>query len=596
MFEFVEKNRKFVLILLGLVILALAIGGVVQEYTAFKEPYLAKVGNVNITERDLAEKIGQEKLSNQQRMEALNQLITRQLVLNKVKELHLHVSKAILDEYISSIPAFMKEGKFSPERYQAFLSAQGKTALQYKKDLSDEIGLEKFWQPLVSSSMVSQTMVKKLSGLLLEKREVNVIRFSPASLMDKVNIDLAETKKYYEQHKNNFQLPAQARVEYVVLAQEGLLPHIQVSDKEISEYQIKFQKEGEEERRARHILFSLPKDADSKTKTKVKSEAAQILTDLKTNPNKFATLARQYSQDPGSAKEGGDLGFFKKGVMVPPFDEAVFSLKPGEISGLVETNFGIHIIQLEAIRKPKSLSNEEAMLAIKKEKAKQLFFDEQTKLNDALAMAKDLKTVAQKFRLGVQQSNWLSHNTATDPILDHDNVRNAIFSDEVLNGGYNTELLELRPGLLIAARVLEKKAARQQTLEEVQSMVVAELKKDKALKLSVEIGKKALSNLEKGHSLPLNWSSPQVIERSMPNDHADAVRQIFKFPSQTLPAYVGIELPDGYAIYRVNKVIPGGSGASQQLIEKRLSQLYGEKNVSNYLQTLEKQTDIRVAK
>ena len=596
MFEFVEKNKKFVQILLGLIILTFVIGVGLQGYNAFREPYLAKVGNVTITERDLAKETSGEKLGNEQRSEMLSLLIQRQLILNKVNELHLHVSKEILDRIIGSIPAFMKEGKFSSERYQTFLSAQGKTAPQYKKELSDEIAIAQFWQPLISSSIVSQTMVKKLSGLLLEKRELNVVHFSPDALLDKVNIDTGEAKQYYEQHKNDFQLPAQARVEYIVLAQEGLVPHIQVSEEEIKAYQIKLQKDGEEERRARHILFSFPKDADSKTKAQIKNEATQILVHLKTNPEKFPTLARQYSQDPGSAKEGGDLGFFKRGVMVPSFDEAVFSLKAREISDLVETNYGFHIIQLEAIRKPKSLSTEEMIPIIKKEKAKQLFLEEQSKLNDALAMAKDLKTVAQKFRLGVQQSSWISYNTAIDPILNHDNIRNAIFSDEVLNGGYNTELIEARPGLLIAARVIEKRAARKQPFEEVQSIVVTELKKDKALKLAREIGRKALARLESGHAFHLNWSGPQLIERSMPNDHAETVRQVFKFSPKELPAYVGVDLPGGYAIYRVNKVVPLAADASQRLLEKRLTQLYGQRNANNYLRSLEKQTDIEINK
>lgn len=592
MFDFVEKNKKFVQILLGLVILALAIGVGLQGYNAFSEPYLIKVGNTKITERDIVEAAGNRNLTVEERMKLLDQLVQRQLVLNKADDLHLEVSEQVLDDVISNIPAFMENGKFSPVRYEAFLSAQQKTALQYRQELTKEIRISQFLQPLVDSSFVSQTILAKLNTLLGEKREVNVVRFSPQALRAKVQVDKAEAKKYYDAHKKEFQLPREVRVEYIVLAQAGLAQTISVSEKEIENYQKKRQQNEQEERRARHILFSLPKDADAKAKAKLKSEALQVLNQLKANPKKFAALAKQYSQDPGSANKGGDLGFFKQGVMVPAFDQVVFSLKPGEISHLVETPFGIHIIQLEEIHKSQPIPKEQAILAVKREKANQLFMEEQTKLNEALSMAKNLSAVASTFHLGVQKSDWLSQNTAKDSVLNHENVRSAIFSDEVFNRGYNTELIEIQPGVLLAARVIEKKAERQQTFEETQALIVAQLKEDKALKLSIETGKKALFALESGHALPLAWSSNQVIDRALPDD----MRKMFRFTQSELPAYVGVELSDGYAIYRVNKILPAPKDITKQkATEMHLMQFYGQRTAINYLQALQKQTSVDVA-
>jgi peptidyl-prolyl cis-trans isomerase D len=597
MFDFVEKNKGLVKILLAVIALGLVIGVGLGGYSAFGEPYLAKVGNSRVTEHEFAEATGGQDVPQEQRAQVLSQLIQRQLLLNEANDLYFGVSDKVLNDIISTIPSFMENGKFSKQRYHTVLASQQKTEQQYKKALAREIQIQQLLQPLVESRLVSKTLLQKLATLLLERREINLAKFIPQAVMSQVSVSGEEVKKYYDQNKGVFQLPQQVRVEYIVLAQEALAQNIQVSEEEVDQFQADNKGSAQEERQARHILFALPKKANANTKAEVKAKAEAILQEVKADPTKFTDLARLHSQDTGSAQQGGELGFFKQGVMVPAFDQAVFTMKKGEISDLVETAFGFHIIQVEDIRQPnKENVREEALAAVKKQKAGQAFLAEQNKLAEALPMAKDLQSVAEKFHLGVQKSDWLSRAAAKEAIMNHENIREAIFSDEVLNKQYNTDLLEVSPGVMLAARVIDKKPAIQQTLEQVREVISAQLKEDKAMKLAKEIGRKTLADLKAGQPVNLVWSDPQNIDRLTPSDHADTVRNIFKVPMHALPGYVGVDTAYGYAIYRVSKIVPPSKEekAEQKNIEMILLQFYGQSDASSYVQSLQKKTKIDV--
>ena len=598
MFEFVEKNKGLVKVLLGFIALGLVVGFGLGGYSAFNEPYLAKVGNSRVTEREFAEATGGQNVPPEQRAQVLNQLIQRQLLLNEANDLYFGVSDKVLYYMMSNIPSFMENGKFSKQRYQTVLASQQKTDQQYKQALAREIRIQQLLQPLVDSCLVSKTMLQKLATLLLERREISMAKFIPQAVMSQVTVGDEEVKKYYEQNKKEFQLPQQVRVEYIVLAQEALADNISVSEEELSQYQANNKDQVQEERQARHILFLLPKNADAKAQAQVKAKAQAILQEVKADPTKFPELARAHSQDPGSAQQGGELGFFKQKVMVPAFDQAVFTLKKGEISDLVETDFGFHIIQVEDIRQPsQEISRKNALTALKKQKAGQAFLAEQSKLAEALPTAKDLRSVAEKFHLGVQTSDWLSKAAAKEAIMNHENIREAIFSDDVLNKHYNTDLLEVQPGVMLAARVIDTKPATQQTLAQVRDVVLDQLKVDKALKLAKEIGKKTLADLQAGQSINLVWSEAQNIDRLTPSEHADTVRNIFKVSAHALPGYVGVDTPYGYAIYRVSNIVPLSKEekAEQKNIEMMLLQFYGHSNASSYLQSLQKKTTIEVS-
>lgn len=596
MFDFVEKYRTVVKVLLVLVALGLTIGFGLSGYGAFSEPYLAKVGNAKITERDFAQAVGGQNVPDNQRGEVLNQLIQRQLLLNEAGDLYLGASKEVLQYVISNIPSFMENGQFSQERYRSVLASQQKTPEQYEAELAREIRIQQLLRPVIESQFLSKTAQQRLSELLLEKREVSVARFIPQMTIAQTQVSAEEIKQYYEANSKAFELPAQVRVEYIVLAQEALTQGIQVSEEEIQQY-MHNQGGAQEERQARHILLAIPDNADARVKAEVKARAEAVLKQVKANPAKFAEIARSVSQDPGSAAQGGELGFFKQGVMVPAFDKAVFSMKKGEISDLVETQFGYHIIQVVDIRTPseEALKNE-AIAALKKQKAAQLFSKERVALAEALPMAKDLKSVGSKFHLAVQTSDWLSKNTAKDALFNQEALRQAIFADDVLNKQYNTDLIEVQPGLLVAARVIEKKPATQQTLDEVSALIAAKLREEKALKLAKEMGKKALADLKAGQNVKLAWSDSQMIDRLTPSDQATAVREIFKIPANALPGYVGAETPYGYAIYKVKNIIPVSPEDQENLknIGTELQQFYGRANASAYLRGLQKKYKIEV--
>lgn len=602
MFDFVEKNRFFVKFLLAAVIIGLVLGVGFTSYQVFSEPYLAKVGNVNITEQDVFEAAGGQNVTREERQQLLLRLIQKQLLLNAADELHIGASVKALQYALNNTPEFIEEGHFSAERYQAFLKKHQLTDQQYRKDLAQGLRIRALVVPIEESSFVSQTMLEQLTPNLLERRQVSVVRFAPEAYLKEASVSAADIKSYYEKHKKDFQLPERVRVAYFVLAEEGLAHTIEVTDKEIAEYEKSHRRDDLEERRARHILFQVPKNADIKNKAKIKDRALALLKQLQGNPKKFAELARLYSEDGGSAKAGGDLGFFKRGMMVPAFEEAVFMLKKGELSEIVETPFGFHIIQLEDIREPATqLLQNEAIAAIKEQKAKRQFLAEQAKVTEALSMAKDLESVAKAAKIGVKISDWLTKKNAIEPVLNHESMREAIFAADVVSGEYNTDLIEVQPGVLVAARVMEKQAGRQETLEEVGMIISAKLLTERAQRLAENHGKKVLADLHAGRPVKLTWTNETVMSRinpRLPPAYVDLTRQVFKVKKETLPAYVGAKLPGGgasesheYVILQVTKVLP----AEPQAITAEkvgIAQFYAQAELGRYLQYLQSKASI----
>lgn len=602
MFDFVEKNRFFVKFLLAAVIIGLVLGVGFTSYQVFSEPYLAKVGNVSITEQDVFEAAGGQNVTREERQQLLLRLIQKQLLLNAADELHIGASDKALQYALNNTPEFIEEGHFNAERYQSFLKKHQLTDQQYRKDLAQGLRIRALVVPIEESSFVSQTMLQQLIPSLLEKRQVSFLRFGPEAYLKEASVSPADVKSYYDKHKKDFQLPERVRVAYFVLAEEGLAHTIEVTDKEIVEYEKSHRRDDLEERRARHILFQVPKNADIKNKAKIEDRALAILKQLQSNPKKFAELARLHSEDVGSAKEGGDLGFFKKGMMVPAFEQAVFALKKGELSEVIETPFGFHIIQLEDIRAPATqLLKNEAIAAIKEQKAKRQFLAEQAKLTEALSMAKDLESVAKGAKLGVKVSDWLTKTNAIEPVLNHESVREAIFAAEVVSGEYNTDLIEVQPGVLVAARVMEKQAGRQETFEEVGVSIGTKLLTERAQILAENQGKKVLADLQAGRPIKLTWTNETVMSRinpRLPPAYVDLTRQVFKVKKDVLPAYIGAKLPVGpasesheYVILRVTKVLPADP---QAIAEEKvgIAQFYAQAELGRYLQYLQSKASI----
>ncbi len=606
MFDLVQKNKTAVQLLLGLVSLGLVVGFGLSSYTAMEggPNWLAKVGGKSITEADMEAATRGQAISDDQKPEVLRSLIRRQLMLNQAHDLRLTPSAAQLRDAISSIPAFQENGQFSPSRYQEMLAASQKTPASFQQEVSSDLAARQLVLPFVQSNISSKTALDHLIALMTEKREVQVAVLKPQDYLSQVSVSDAEVKQYYDQHQADLKAPEMVKVEFVVLSKAQLAEQQTVSDDEAQKYFDAHKADlAKEEREASHILIQAPKTATPAEREAAKAKAEALLKEVKANPSRFAELAKANSQDPGSKDKGGDLGWNARGAMVKPFDDTVFSLKAGEISNVVETDFGYHIIKLDAIR-TKALADlkPEIVEKLKADKAQSAYQAQADKFNEVVYQQADsLKPAADQFKLQVQQSGWVTRKGAQDAVLNNPKLSDAIFSDDVLNKKHNTEAVEVSPGTLVSARVIDHKAAEVPPLATVAPDIQNRLKNDKAAKLVAADGAKKLAALQKGENVNVAWDA-QTKEVSRvngdPSISRDRLTAIFAPQANKLPAYVGGDdaVQGGYVLYKVNKVLPAQeiSPEMRQQIARSVDGVYGDAALGNYLSSLEKGAKIEV--
>ncbi|NHQ88174.1 peptidylprolyl isomerase [Iodobacter sp. HSC-16F04] len=600
MFSFVEKNKTAVQVVLGLVSLGLVVGVGLTGYSAMEggESYLAKVGQTKITPRELAQAIGNRAVPNEMKPMVLEQLVKKQLLLEQAGLLHLDVSDDQIRNAIAAISDFQENGKFSAQRYKDLLAAQQMTPLDFQQRVRDDIASSHLLAAF-SSGIQSTAVADYMAALLGEKRDVAMLQIAPAAFLPQVTVSDAEVKKYYDTHTAEFKLPEMARLEYLVFSQQELAKNISISPDEVKKYFEAHQAQlTGEERKASHILIALAKDAKPEAKKTAQAKAEAILLELKANPARFADIAKKESQDPGSAANGGDLGFFAHGAMVKPFDDAAFKLKKGEISGIVASDFGLHIIRLDDVRsKTFAEVQPDVEQKLKLEKVSQSFQKQAERFNELVYQQADsLKPAAEAFKLHVQQSDWLTRTAAKDELLNNEKLREAAFSDDVLKKKHNSEAIEVASGTLVSVRVIESKPAQSQKLEAVSADITAKLKQEKALKLAIEEGTKKLADLKKGGADTLTWPAAQAMARMGQSAVPEAqVKEIFRAAADKLPAYAGAEVKgQGFALFKVVKSTPAPAldATMRRQLSENMVQMYGQVEVASYLQALKSQIKV----
>jgi peptidyl-prolyl cis-trans isomerase D len=357
-----------------------------------------------------------------------------------------------------------------------------------------------------------------------------------------------------------------------------------------------------EQRQAAHILIAVAAAAPQAEQDAAKAKAEKVLQQVKQNPAKFAELAKLNSQDPGSAANGGDLGLFGRGMMVKPFEDAAFALKPGEISGLVKSDFGYHIIKLAAVKPSRVLPFGEARESIanklRLQKAVDKFAELAEKFSNTVYEQSDtLKPAADLAGAKIEQSGWLIKGAvAGEPWTAK--MLQAIFADEVVKNKRNTAAIEVANNTLVAARILERKPAAVRALSEVQEGIRQKLLHQQALELAAKQGKTMLEQLQRGDKPELSWSPAQSITRAQRGSlNAGLVRQIFQVNAAKLPQYVGAEAAqNGYVLVRVDAVKEGEKpdDVKRARYAQQLRQLTGEEMFRAYLSDARQEATIKV--
>ncbi|QNM97748.1 peptidylprolyl isomerase [Chitinimonas koreensis] len=586
MFEFVHNNRRLVGVALGLVVLGLMVGGGVAGYSAVGgEVFLAKVDGVKITERDLADAAGGQAVPDAMKPQLVQQLVQRQLLLGESAKRHVLADDARLREQILQIDAFKDNGKFSKEQYERLLAARQMTVDQFEKKLREDLAVQLLAGSLGDSAFGSRLAAARLSSALVEPRTVESHAYTAEGFMAQAAVGEDKVKQYYDAHLSDYRQPERVKLAYVVLSKEELAQKVTIEPAKLQRYFDEHKNElAPEERQVRHILIQADKSATAEQKAAARKKAEGILAELKQNPAKFAELAKQHSQDPGSAAQGGDLGFFGRGAMVKPFEDVAFKLAKGELSDVVETDFGYHVLQLEAI-KTKTFDELKPVIEqrLKQEEAQKRFQAEIEKFSDlAYQQADSLQPLVDAYGLTLRNSDWMTREASPDPQLNTPKLREAVFAEDVLKNKHNSEAVEVAPGTLLVARVAQHEPAKQQALAEVAPAITDKLKREAAEKLARDAGQKTLAALRKGETVAVEWTPAVTASRIQPQGLAKtAVDAVFAVAT---PGYAGVEVPGGYTVYRVAKAAaPAQDQAALAGLQASLGRVGSEQALAAYL-------------
>jgi peptidyl-prolyl cis-trans isomerase D len=572
MFETVQKHKRLMQLVLVLLILPPFAFFGLESYTRSmrSRDEVARVDGVGISQREFEEarraqierlrklfgtQVDLDTLDTPRMREAvLDRLVTRDLATAAAIRGQIAVNDAALRATIRQNAAFERDGRFDAATYRAVLAAQGMTEAQFEAQLRQDLAVERLTGAIAGTAIVSRAVTARQAALEGERREVAEAQIAAEPFLAQVKLDEAQLKAYYEANRDRFRVPERVRADYVVLAAEALGREGAVTEDELkaayaaraSQYRVP------EERRASHILV------------KTRAEAEKLLAELRQSPDRFAELAKKYSQDAGSAAQGGDLGFFARGSMVKPFEDAVFGMKEGEIAGPVKSEFGFHVIRLTGIQPGHSRSLEdvrrELAADLERQKGGKRFAEAAETFSQMVYEQSDsLAPVAERFRLPIQHSPWITRRAKDAPApLNHAKLLDALFSQDAIGAHRNTDAVEVAPNTLVAARVAAHEAERQRPFGEVRAEVETLVRRQEAAKLAWKEGAAKLARLGENADAGLRWSAPQVV--SVQGDarmSPAARRKIFAADPAKLPGYVGDERGDqGYVIYRVQRVVP----------------------------------------
>jgi peptidyl-prolyl cis-trans isomerase D len=475
------------------------------------------------------------------------------------------------------------------------------TPAMFEAQLRQDIVLQQLVGAVGQSGIVAHTVADRALALQTEQREVQEFRIPLDSFLAKVVLADGAARKFYDENPRQFETPEMAKAEFVVLSMDSIATQVTVSDAEVKAwYDSHKERYGQpEERRASHILVA----AEKSGKDKAKEKAGELLAEVRKNPAAFAELARKNSDDPGSAAKGGDLGFFGRGMMVKPFEEATFSLKEGETSGIVESDFGFHIIRVTGIRpaaeKPLADVRGEIEAELRKAGATRKFAEAAEAFSNMVYEQSDsLQPAADKFKLTVQQSPWIGRQA--DPgngPLANEKLVAALFSDDALKNRRNTESVEIAPNTLVAARIADYKPAALQPFDGVKAPIETLLRRQEAQALARKDGEARLEALRKGDDA-LNWGPIRAASRLDPRALPSvAVPAVFRMETSKLPSYTGLDVPgSGYALFKLVKIDAGAAldPARRQALLGQFNQFSAQEGLQAYLAALRSRYKVEI--
>jgi peptidyl-prolyl cis-trans isomerase D len=617
-------------VLLGALFIAFAFFGLNSYFTSNAKSYAADVNGVEITIPEYQRAYQQMRLRMQRMMgeaynpamideealkkNALQELIREQLLLQEADADGYAVSKQLVAAQINAVPAFKDvDGKFSVEKYRQVLQQQGMAPAEFEWRLSRELLVNQIINGIAQSAGISRQDLERIYRLQTQLRRFSYLELPVQQSAAKVKVSDSDIEQYYTEHASDFMTPERVKIQYLELKADEL----QVSDEPSDEALHALYDEHAdryvtpEERRARHILVSLPPDAGEDAERKAREKAESLLTRLEKGES-FEKLAKEASDDTGSASKGGDLGFFTRGMMTPEFETAAFALKKGERSGIVKSAFGFHIIEVTDIKpqhaKPFDEVRDELVKEYQSQERGDLFSDKAEILaNKTFEQPDTLQGAADALGLEVKTSDWLTKEGGPG-IGQNEMVVNAAFQEDVLEAGNNSEPIELGDDDLVVLRILEHEPAEKQPLESVKDKVTSKVRDTKARELTSARGDSLLKELRSGTPLAdiasaqkLELKTTGLIGRNATDPATRIVTEAFLLPSATDKGLstTGFSLESGdYVLLALEEIKDGDisslSQADQLKVRQELDRIIGASEVSAFTDELKNRATITI--
>ena len=593
MFDFVRTHSRLMLGLMVLLIFPSFVFFGIQGYSRYTEGGNADVAKVDgraITkgEWDQAHQRSVERMRGrmpgldakvfdtpEMRRETLDGLVRERAMLVAANQLHLVPGDERLQHQFVSDPQFAQLRNPDGSVNRDLLAAQGMSSEMFAQQLRQELSIRQVQFGIAGTALAPKTAVAAGFDALLQRREIQLQRFDAKDFRDKVNPTDAELEAYFKANEALFRAPEQAQIEYVVLNLEALKKGLTVPEEDLKRYYTENagRYTSAEERRASHILVKAERGVSGAERDKAKAKAEALLAEVRKAPASFAEVARKNSDDPGSAARGGDLDFFGRGGMVKPFEDAVYAMKQGEISNLIETDFGFHIIQLTGVRGGEKKAFDAVRAEIDNEVRKQMAQKRYAEVaeqftNTVYEQADSLQPVIDKLKLE-KKTGTVQRAPAEGAVGPLASVKllDAIFANDALRNKRNTDAVEIGPSQLAAARVVSYTPARTLPLAEVKDRVRERVLASQALALARKEGAQRLAEIKAAPAtvLPETLIVSRAQVQGLPRPVVDAV---MRADAGKLPAPLGVETDTGFIVARLTQVLardaaPGGDAAMQ---------------------------------
>lgn len=599
-------------VIVGLLIISLSIWGMDAIIGGFTgEPEVATVNGQDITEREFLRTVqmeSQQRLmqmenpdqslldEDQIRRDVLDALIREAVLTQDAQSQGLELTDADIDSLITQMPQFQVDGQFNRDRFVATVRNLGMGVAEFRESMRKNYVVNQIRAAIVQTGVVAPENAAHLLAIQNQTRDFRVLTLDGSSVQDKVDVTEADVQAYYDENRDQFRQPEQVDAAYITLSQGALAESIEVSEDEVrAYYEERAEEYAREERRAAHILVEAGDEGQATLAT-----IQQRLEDGES----FAVLAEEYSVDTVSAQEGGDLGFAGRGVYDEAFEDALFGLEEGEVSGPVETSFGLHLIKLEEVRRSDVPAfdelREDLRLELARTKASERFAEVRSQLADAAYAADDLASPAEELGLEIRVVEGVSRDGGAAP-FDHAGLVRQLFSEDVLEGGYNTELIDVGDNVSVVARVREYHEPRQLELADVEPEIRRILERTETRDALAARVDELVAQLESGTSADElgagEWQQFEDQGRSVSGLSPRVVQEVFSMarPDGDSPTVGRAVTADQAAVIVLTGVNEGEvdqEGAEHQQLMRFLAQLEGQREYTAYQQYLRNTAEV----